>query len=401
MIARIVAVAIYLCLSVAHTAPLNAMRDPADNTSPTERILIVRPGDSLAELLDDAGIDPAAAYAASAALGSVFPARSLRPGHEIVVQTSPLSDNALVALEIEPSPGRIVRALLRNGSWAAEETVARHQRFLVLADGTIIGGLFPSLTMAGVPPGLALSLIRALGHQIDFQRDLRPGDRFAVLFERLRTDDGELLGHGQVLQMELVLSGKRLSFWRHLAADGAIDWFDAEGRSLRRSFLRTPLDGARISSGFGRRSHPILGYSRMHQGTDFAAPTGTVIYAAADGTVLSARYEGAYGRMVRLRHASGVETRYAHLSSFGRGIVPGRKIKQGDSIGAVGSTGLSTGPHLHYEIVLRGRPVNPATYVSPPTQLRGHELVAFQKARTGLMRSAANLKQLVEVAMAD
>lgn len=116
MIARIVAVAICLCLSVAHTAPLNAMRDPADNTSPTERILIARPGDSLAELLDDAGIDPAAAYAATAALRSVFPARSLRPGHEIVVQTSPLSDNTLVALEIEPSPGRIVRALLRNGS---------------------------------------------------------------------------------------------------------------------------------------------------------------------------------------------------------------------------------------------------------------------------------------------
>jgi len=401
MIPRIVSAAICVFLLVAYAVPLNAMTERADDASLTERILVVRPGDSLAELLDDAGIDPAVAHAATTALSTVFSVRKIRPGHEIAVQTSPANNNALVALEIEPSPGRIARAQLRNGNWEAEEIVLPSQRFLVLADGTIIGGLFPSLTTAGMPAGLALSLIRVLGHQIDFQRDLRPGDRFSVLFERLRAEDGDLLGHGHVLQVELVLSGKRLSFWRHVAPDGAIDWFDAEGRSLRRSFLRTPLDGARISSGFGRRTHPILGYSRMHQGMDFAAPTGTGIYAAADGTVVSARYEGAYGRMIRLRHASGVETRYAHLSSFARGIGPGRKIKQGDVIGSVGSTGLSTGPHLHYEIVLKGRPVNPATYVSPPTQLRGRELIAFQKARTGLTRSATNLKQLVEVAMAD
>jgi murein DD-endopeptidase MepM/ murein hydrolase activator NlpD len=313
MIARIVAAATLVFLLVTFAVPSNSMPEPADDASPTERILVVRPGDSLAELLDDAGIDPAKAHAATTALSTVFPARKLRPGHEVAVQTSPSNDNALVALEIEPIPGRIARAQLRNGGWEAEEIVLPNRRFLVLADGTIIGGLFPSRTTAGMPAGLALALIRVLGHQIDFQRDLRPGDRFSVLFERIRAEDGDLLGHGQVLQVELVLSGKRLSFWRHVAPDGAIDWFDAEGRSLRRSFLRTPLDGARISSGFGRRTHPILGYSRMHQGTDFAAPTGTTIYAAADGTVVSARHEGAYGRMIRLRHASGAETRYAHL----------------------------------------------------------------------------------------
>jgi murein DD-endopeptidase MepM/ murein hydrolase activator NlpD len=139
----------------------------------------------------------------------------------------------------------------------------------------------------------------------------------------------------------------------------------------------------------------------MHRGTDFAAPAGTAIYAAADGTVVSARHEGAYGRLVRIRHASGVETRYAHLSRFGRGVGPGRRIKQGDVIGAVGSTGLSTGPHLHYEVGLKGRPVNPATYVSRPVQLRGRDLIAFQQARDHLTRSTVNLKQLVEVAMAD
>jgi murein DD-endopeptidase MepM/ murein hydrolase activator NlpD len=369
--------------------------------SEAERVLVVESGDTLEGLLTGAGIARAEAHGAVLALSQHFPPKALRPGHELVIRVDPERDDALVELEIEPAPGRTIRARLQGEQWQAEEILAPQQRMLAMASGTIDGGLFPSATAAGLPAGLALSLIRVLGHQIDFQRDIQPGDRFSILFERFRDDDGELLRHGRVLQAELVLSGRHLAFWRHEMRDGTTDWFDAEGKSLRRAFLRTPLDGARISSRFGMRSHPVLGFTRLHRGTDFAAPSGTPVYAAANGTVISARHEGAYGRIVRLRHAGGVETRYAHLSRFARGIAPGQRVRQGAVIGAVGSTGLSTGPHLHYEVVMAGRPVDPARETARSVQLTGRELAAFHAARRTLVQYAGSIGPLTEVALAD
>jgi murein DD-endopeptidase MepM/ murein hydrolase activator NlpD len=366
-----------------------------------ERVLLVRQGDTLAELLDGAGIAPGEVHRLVTALAPIFTPKALRPGHEIAIRPDPEREDSLEEFELELAPGRTIRARAKDDGWQVEELLAPQRRMLATASGVIDGGLYPAMTAAGLPPGLALSLIRALGHEIDFQRDLQPGDRFSVLFERFRDDEGDLLGHGRVLQAELVLSGRRLAIWRHETADGTADWFDTEGRSLRRAFLRTPLDGARISSGFGMRSHPVLGYTRLHRGMDFAAPTGTPVYAAANGTVVSARYEGAYGRIVRLRHAGGIETRYAHLSRIARGIAPGRRVRQGDVIGAVGSTGLSTGPHLHYEVVVAGRPVDPARRTTQSVQLAGRELAAFRTAQRKLARYAAGFGTRTEIAMAD
>ena len=366
-----------------------------------ERILLVRPRDTLARLLTSAGIDPTEAHAALAALAAVYKPEDIRPGDEIGIRLSADDTPVLLELELEPQPGRTIRVLPRQGQgWQAEETIAPRQRFVVRATGTIDGGLFPAMTRAGVPGGLALSLIRALGHQVDFQRDLQPGDRFAILFERYRDGDGDILGHGQILRAELTLSGRTLALWRHKDRRGNTDWYDANGRSLRRTFLRTPLDGARVTSRFGMRSHPVLGFNRMHQGIDFGAPSGTPIYAAADGVVVSAKREGGYGLMVRIRHAGGVETRYAHMSRFGRGIASGRRVRQGDVIGAVGSTGLSTGPHLHYEVNANGRPVNPARHVQPTVRLAGPDLATFRTAQRQLDRVVANLGAREEVAMA-
>jgi murein DD-endopeptidase MepM/ murein hydrolase activator NlpD len=382
--------------ALAVSGPLSAAA-----ASTTERVIVARRGDTLGGLLGGAGLDQAEVQAVIAALAPHFPARALRPGHEIALHLDPRRDDALVELEVEPAPGRTIRARLRGERWQVEEVVAPQQRMLAMARGTLSGGLYPAVTAAGLPPGLALSLIRALGHQVDFGRDLQPGDRFAVLFERFRDSQGDLLGHGRVLHVELVLSGRRLGFWRHETRDGTADWYDEDGRSLRRAFLRTPLDGARVSSGFGMRAHPVLGFTRLHSGTDFAAPSGTPVYAAADGIVASARNEGAYGRIVRLRHAGGVETRYAHLSRFGRGIVPGRRVRQGDVIGAVGSTGLSTGPHLHYEVVMAGKPVDPARETARSVQLAGRDLVGFHAARRALAQYAAGLGTRTEIAMAE
>ncbi|MCW8088436.1 M23 family metallopeptidase [Sabulicella glaciei] len=373
----------------------------ARGTATTERVLHVRPGDTLSGLMADAGIDAAEVAPAIAALAPIFPPRSLKPGQEIAIHLDPARDDALVRVEVEPVPGTSVRARLREGQWQVEEVVAPQHRMLARASGTVDGGLYPAAISAGLPPGLALSLIRTLGHEVDFQRDIQPGDRFSILFERIRGDDGGLLGHGRVLQVELTLSGRELAYWRHEARDGAVGWYDAQGRSLRRAFLRTPLDGARVSSGFGMRSHPVLGFTRLHAGIDFAAPTGTPVYAAADGTVVSARAEGAYGRIVRLRHAGRTETRYAHLSRFARGIAPGRRVRQGDVIGAVGSTGLSTGPHLHYEVVTAGSHVNPANQMTQNVQLAGRDLRALHAMRRALAAYATNLGARTEIAMAD
>jgi murein DD-endopeptidase MepM/ murein hydrolase activator NlpD len=393
--------AVALPCAKAHASPA-APPSPAPELAPTERLLTVRRGDTLAELLAGAGVDRAEAHAAIEALRTTFSPRDLRPGQEIGVRLDPARDHALTALEIEAEPGRTIIVRRQGRSWSAEEHVAARQRHLARIEAEIEVGVMPTLTSAGLPAPLAFSLIRALSHQVDFQRDIQPGDRIEVMFERLRAPDGDLIGHGRVLHVALTLSGEVLSLWRHDDEDGEAEWYDDKGLPLRQAFLRTPLDGARISSGFGMRRHPILGFSRMHKGVDFAAPTGTPVYAAANGTVASIRFERGYGRIVRLRHQNGLETRYAHLSRVARGLRAGAKVKQGDVIGSVGSTGLATGPHLHYEVVQAGRQINPATKklaARPP--LRGRQLAAFQESRRQLQRHLAELaKGQTEVAMA-
>ncbi len=368
---------------------------------PQERILVVARGDTLAGLLNDAGIDSADAHGAIARLSRQFRPNMLRPGQEIAIRLSPGDEPALLEMEVEPEPGRTIRVVRQeDGDWADSETIAPRSRYLVRAEGTVDGGLFPAMTRSGVPAGMALSLIRILGHQVDFQRDLQPGDSFSILFDRFRTNDGDILAHGEILKASLTMSGRTLEIWRHKNRAGDLEWYDAQGSSLRRSFMRTPLDGARISSGFGPRSHPILGFNRMHQGIDFAAPTGTPIYAAADGVVVSAKRERGYGLIVRIRHANGVETRYAHMSRFGRNIAGGRSVRQGAVIGAVGSTGMSTGPHLHYEVVVRGRAVNPARHVQPPVRLAGQDLRDFRARQARIARIADGFGSGDEVALA-
>ncbi len=386
-------------LSPADALPQEAPQ--AEPPGPHERILVVARGDTLAGLLDDAGVDSAEAHAAIDRLSRQFRPNMLRPGQEVAIRLAQGDDPALIEIEIEPEPGRTVRVVRQaDGDWADSETIAPRSRYLVRAEGTVDGGLFPAMTRSGVPAGMALSLIRILGHQVDFQRDLQPGDSFSILFDRFRTDEGDILAHGQILKASLTMSGRTLEIWRHKNRAGDLEWYDAQGQSLRRSFMRTPLDGARISSGFGPRSHPILGFNRMHQGIDFAAPTGTPIYAAADGVVVSAKRERGYGLIVRIRHANGVETRYAHMSRFGRNIAGGRSVRQGAVIGAVGSTGMSTGPHLHYEVVVRGRAVNPARHVQPPVRLAGPDLRDFRARQARIARIADSFGSGDEVALA-
>ena len=187
---------------------------------------------------------------------------------------------------------------------------------------------------------------------------------------------------GDIVYAAMTLSGKRMELYRFTPKSGNTDYLDPKGDSVRKTLMRTPIDGARLSSGYGMRKHPILGYTKMHRGVDFAAPRGTPIYAAGDGTVEVAGRKGAYGKYVRIRHNSTYKTAYAHMSRYGKGIKKGKRVKQGQIIGYVGSTGRSTGPHLHYEILVNGRQINPRRVKLPSGEkLKGQDLEAFAQAR--------------------
>jgi murein DD-endopeptidase MepM/ murein hydrolase activator NlpD len=368
-----------------------------------ERVMTVRRGDTLTELLDRAGVDAAEAQPALAALAPRFPPRALAIGQEVTVRMETAQGPTLAALEIETAPGRVLSVRRSGDAWLTEEHLTPRRRHLARVETEIAGGVFPSLVRAGLPATLVHDLIRALSHEVDFQRDIQPGDEIAVAVERMRAPDGELLGHGQPLHVAITLSGRVLELWRHPDASGEPAWFRADGRPLAGGFLRTPLDGARLTSGFGPRRHPVLGFSRRHEGLDFAAPTGTPVYAAADGVVTAARTERGYGRTVRLRHAGGTETVYAHLSRIARETRPGTRVRQGQVIGAVGSTGMSTGPHLHYEIRIAGRAEDPSRVALPGGEaLRGQALAHFQERRRMLSRQIAQLSSgRTEIALAE
>lgn len=215
---------------------------------------------------------------------------------------------------------------------------------------------------------------------MDFQRDIHPGDAFEVLFERQIDVEGQPVRDGSVLYANLQTKGRTMRIFRYTALDGETDFFNERGQSVRKTLMLTPVDGARLTSRYGMRRHPILGYNRMHKGLDFAAPTGTPIMAAGDGVVAEAGRKGNYGKAVVLRHPNEYRTLYGHMSRIARGVRSGARVRQGEVIGYVGSTGMSTGPHLHYEVLHRGRHVNPASVVSPPGRtLAGKDLERFRQ----------------------
>lgn len=366
-------------------------------------VVTVQRGDTLVHLLQRAGLGGAEAHEAASAITSHMSARALRPGQELHVYRSSGPSRRLAALAIEPSPDRRITVFSHDvGGFTATVEEVERVRHLVRAEGTITTSFYEDMRRASVPPALVMALIRAFSNNVDFQRDLQGGERFAVMFERWRDPDGGLMEHGDVIHAELQAGGRVHRIWRFEQANGQVDWFDESGVSVRRSLLRTPLDAARISSGFGMRRHPILGYSRMHQGVDFAAPAGTPVYAAGEGRIAFAATRGDYGTTVVINHTGGISTLYAHLSAIQRGLRPGSLVRQGQVIGRVGSTGMSTGPHLHFEVRRNESPVNPAmAQTMPPTRLAGAELATFQRTRALAERQLAALQPGHELAMAE
>ncbi|NCV24190.1 MAG: M23 family metallopeptidase, partial [Proteobacteria bacterium] len=233
-----------------------------------------------------------------------------------------------------------------------------------------------------VDPEIIIEFARIFGFEIDFQRDIRENDEFQILYERFEDDDGEVQKNGEIIFAYLNNNGREISLYRYKDEKNNIGYYSQDGKSIEKALMKTPINGARLSSSFGLRKHPILGYNKLHQGTDFAAPKGTPIMASGSGTIEMASWNGAYGKYVRIRHNSTYKTAYAHLSRFGKNIRRGAKVQQGQIIGYVGSTGRSTGPHLHYEVLVQNKRVNSQRLKLPSGKnLAGKEKQIFENTK--------------------
>jgi murein DD-endopeptidase MepM/ murein hydrolase activator NlpD len=285
--------------------------------------------------------------------------RRLAPGRtqaEIFLE----EQGQLTALTVRASTdSSVLVTRSRDGGWLAAPLDARLTPGYRLISATIETSIYNAAIAQGASDQQVAEYAAAFAYDIDFQRQIHPGDEFEILFETFYDERGQPVRNGTVLYAALHGRALDRGFYRFTPSDdGVSDYFDQDGESATRFLMKTPINGARISSPFGTRRHPISGFTRLHRGTDFAAPTGTPIYAAGNGTVQRASWNGGYGHYIRIRHGRGYETAYAHLSRYARGIRPGVRVRQGDTIGFVGSTGASTGPHLHYEVWVDGKPVN-------------------------------------------
>jgi murein DD-endopeptidase MepM/ murein hydrolase activator NlpD len=230
---------------------------------------------------------------------------------------------------------------------------------------TIDRGIYSTAKQSGIENSVVAQFARLYGFEIDFQRDLRNNDKIKVLYERFLDDDGIAQRTGNIIYSEIKNSDKDIVLYRYEYPNGTVGYFTPEGKSIERTLMRTPINGAKLSSRYGFRIHPIMGYNLMHQGTDFAAPIGTPVMASGAGTVEYAGWKGGYGKFITVRHSSTYQTNYAHLSDYAKGIRRGAKVQQGQVIGYLGSTGSSTGPHLHYEVVVGGKKHNSQTLKLP------------------------------------
>ena len=335
--------------------------DSVASLTPVEAKL--RRGSTLQQALIKSGADRGDAHAAMKAVfdsGAIDPKR-LQVGltAQAFLSTGIANTNRIEALVLRPEPGRQVFVKRSGDTFLAALLEPRLTAGYRRVTGSIDTSLYQTALSLGSTDEHIAGFASAFAFDIDFQREIHPGDTFEMVFPVWQDERGRPVKTGEIVYA--ALDGRRETkayYWHTPSDDGIAAWYDQNGESATRFLMKTPINGARLSSGFGRRRHPISGYTRLHKGTDFAAPRGTPIYAAGHGVIERSSRYGGYGKYVRIRHANGYKTAYAHLSRYGRGIKKGRRVRQGDIIGYVGSTGRSTGPHLHYEVIVNGRHVN-------------------------------------------
>lgn len=365
----------------------------------TRETFTVQSGDSLSRLFSRAGLNDRALYELMNESPEARALHRIMPGHEVTFEID--AEGRLNQLIYDHSRLSSLVFTRSDGTFTASEVVREPEVHVAYRRATIDSSLFLAGQSAGMTDSLTMELAGIFGWDIDFIMDIRSGDTFSVLFEE-RFLDGEKIGNGPILAAEFNNRGRSFQAVRYVNSEGKANYYTPDGKSMRRAFLRTPVDFTRISSPFNpNRRHPVLNTIRAHKGTDYAAPRGTPIKAAGDGRVTFAGTKGGYGNTIIIQHGQTYQTLYAHLHNFNRGIRSGVNVRQGQIIGYVGSTGLATGPHLHYEFYVNGVVKNPVTVALPQAEpVPKAELANFQAQTQPVM---AKLEQYLEsstVAMA-
>ncbi|MBL6786039.1 MAG: peptidoglycan DD-metalloendopeptidase family protein [Candidatus Pelagibacter bacterium] len=321
-------------------------------------------------------------------LANIYSGRKL----SLILKKLENGSNTIVNLVYPINNTTSVEIRKSQNSFEVKENILQLNRKEVVVRNVITNNLYSSAIDSGIEPNIIVEFARIFGFEVDFQRDIRQGDWFEILYEKFEDDNNQVRDTGKIIYASMFVNGEEINLY-NFRFNNSEDFYDIKGKSITKSLMKTPINGARLSSSFGMRKHPILGYNKMHRGTDFAAPSGTPIMASGSGTVTRARWCGGGGNCVKIKHNSTYETIYAHMKSFAKGIREGRKVKQGQIIGYVGSTGLSTGPHLHYEVLVNGKKVNSQRLKLPSGKtLSGEERNQFELDRIKIDLKLANLR---------
>ncbi|MBI1211313.1 MAG: peptidoglycan DD-metalloendopeptidase family protein [Alphaproteobacteria bacterium] len=397
--AGIAAMATWTSQVERRVAPVEELPAPeVADTGPDVRDVTVERGDTLTQILIDEGAPAGDAQAAVSELAGVFNPSQIRAGQQITLTFAPADKQTqatpLLAIAFKPNVESDI-ALTRgdDGVFKAQKTVKVLTAQSDHAAGTIDGSLYLSAKSEGIPDAVIVDLIKIFSYDVDFQREIRSGDKFELLYTNYYDADGQVVKGGDIAYAALTLSGHRKELYRFTPSDDeTTDYFTAKGWSGKRMLMKTPIDGARITSSYGMRFHPVLGYTRMHRGVDFGAPVGTPVMASGNGVVEFVGWHGGHGKYIRIRNAAPYKTAYGHLSRYARGLKVGMRVRQGQIIAYVGSTGVSTGPHLHYEVLVHDAQVNPLGVKLPTGRnLEGKELAAFKKRKADVDALIASL----------
>ncbi len=368
----------------------------------------VKSGDTILKILNNNGVSEQDAFLILEELKKVYSPKLINTGDIIAIKykvnisyegnkdnsnDTDISRQIIVnQINISKSPEEEI-IITRDAQNNYQAKLIKHEltKNIMKYSVTINNSLFIDGTSAGISENTMMNMINLYAYDVDFQRDIKEGDQFEILVESFYTKEGKKVKDGDVLFASLKLSQRNIDIYLH-KIDGDNQYFDANGNSTKKSLLRTPVNGARISSKFGMRNHPILGYTRMHKGVDFAAPIGTPILAAGAGTIVFMGPNGGYGNYVRIKHNADYQTAYAHISKFSSKFHKGSKVKQGEVIAYIGQTGLSKGPHLHFELLYKNSQINPSKVKSTPgLKLSGKELLRFKADKETIEKYRKNI----------
>ncbi len=345
---------------------------------------ISKPGDTYQGIIEKLSIDKAEKKNILNTILNEKSLKVLRINQKFTFKYDNLSTEKVLKFKIETDKKNEIHFNKneKTNKFEAKKIEKNFQKNLVYKETIITSSLYDSAINLGIKPNIIIEFARLYGFQVDFQRDIWKNDSFQIIYEEFVNDKNKVVDTGEIIFANLNLQDEDLQLYKYEYEKNKVDYFDENGKSIRKTLMKTPINGARLSSSYGKRKHPILGYTKMHTGTDFAAPKGTPIMASGDGKILKAGWCGGGGNCVKIKHNSTYQTVYAHMSKFGRGIKKGVRVKQGQIIGYVGSTGMSTGPHLHYEVIENGKKINSQKLKLPSGKiLKGKDRKDFEVSK--------------------